>query len=408
LKTYDFFKACGTSAKAQLVRSSRASPRMPLPPETDFASESTDSPEDPLGLFPSETQRGQSEIEKPNFRSESQPPVPDPPARAVRPARRRVVAPTLALFVRLFAILLAASRRAVMFAAASCGFVVSAVRRLRVPRWRLPARLRWRVPAWRVPAWHLPKSEFRRLQLPRWHLPTLPFPISRLLTSLPRVPTWHLPSWRVPRLRFRESRLLAFRLPALRLPAWRLPAWRTSTVRIVAWNTRVASTRSEARPFVSQVAARTSISAVTLSAFAFGVIAGGSAVWLSGASRNAGAAATASGQPLDGAHATASPVVPVAKALAKTEPQTQAATARRPLFRGSLVVNSRPSGARVFLNGRSVGRTPLVLRNQTAGSRAVRVALDGYEPWSSAVQVIADTETHLRAELKVQPPGAQP
>jgi len=62
----------------------------------------------------------------------------------------------------------------------------------------------------------------------------------------------------------------------------------------------------------------------------------------------------------------------------------------------------------VFLNGRSVGMTPLVLRNQAAGSRAVRVALDGYEPWSSAVQVIADTETHLRAELKVQPPGAQP
>jgi len=78
------------------------------------------------------------------------------------------------------------------------------------------------------------------------------------------------------------------------------------------------------------------------------------------------------------------------------------------LFRGSLVVNSRPSGARVFVNGRSVGRTPLVLRNQTAGSRAVRVALDGYVPWSSAVQVIADTETHLRAELKEQPPGAQP
>jgi hypothetical protein len=77
------------------------------------------------------------------------------------------------------------------------------------------------------------------------------------------------------------------------------------------------------------------------------------------------------------------------------------------MFRGSLVVNSRPSGARVFLNGRSVGRTPLVLRNQTAGSRAVRVALDGYEPWWSAVQVVADTETRLRAELKVRP-AAQP
>ena len=66
------------------------------------------------------------------------------------------------------------------------------------------------------------------------------------------------------------------------------------------------------------------------------------------------------------------------------------------------------TGARVFLNGRNVGQTPLVLRNQTAGSRAVRVALDGYEPWSSAVQVVADTETQLRAELKMQRATAQP
>jgi len=36
-----------------------------------------------------------------------------------------------------------------------------------------------------------------------------------------------------------------------------------------------------------------------------------------------------------------------------------------------------------------VGTTPLVLRNQAAGSRAVRVAMDGYESWSSAVRVLA-------------------
>jgi PEGA domain-containing protein len=49
-----------------------------------------------------------------------------------------------------------------------------------------------------------------------------------------------------------------------------------------------------------------------------------------------------------------------------------------------------------------------VLRNQPAGSRAIRVALDGYEPWSAAVRVVADTETHLRAELRSQRPSAQP
>jgi PEGA domain-containing protein len=375
--------------------------RMPLPPDTDFVSESTDSQEDPLGLFPSETQRAPSEIESQTFLSESQQPVPHPPARAVHTARRRFVAPTIALLVHVFAVLIEAARRGVGFAAASCALMASAVRRLRVPRWRLPA-------------WHLPKLELRRLQLPRWHLPALQFPISRLLTWRPRVPAWHLPNWHVPGLRFRE-----LRLPAWRSPAWRLPAWRTPTLRRATWNTREASVGSEARPFARQAVARRSISAVTLSAFACGVIAGGSAVWLSGTSRNAGAAATASAQPpLDGAQPAASPVASVGKTLAKTSvpgdkelpapATTVSANTRRPLFRGSLVVNSRPSGARVFVNGRSVGRTPLVLRNQTAGSRAVRVALDGYVPWSSAVQVIADTETHLRAELKVQPPGAQP
>jgi hypothetical protein len=76
-----------------------------------------------------------------------------------------------------------------------------------------------------------------------------------------------------------------------------------------------------------------------------------------------------------------------------------ASPATRP-FRGALIVNSLPSGARVLLNGRTVGTTPLVLRDQPAGSRAIQIALDGYEPWSAAVQVVAYTETRLRAMLK--------
>lgn len=196
------------------------------------------------------------------------------------------------------------------------------------------------------------------------------------------------------------------------LPRWQIPAWRDG-----AWRGRIAPVISQARPVIKQIAARTPLSAVAVSAFACGVAVGGSAVWLSGASRQAGVESAPSQQtPRDVSRAAGSPVTPVATALASTpvvqiaESQTAAATAgtRRPQFRGSLVVNSRPSGARVFLNGRSVGQTPLVLRNQPAGSRAIRVALDGYEPWSSGVQVVADTETHLRAELRAQRPAAQP
>src|SRR6185503_8035061 len=150
-----------------------------------------------------------------------------------------------------------------------------------------------------------------------------------------------------------------------------------------------------------------------------GIVVGGFAVWLSGASRQAEVKTPESVQalPPDVPRPAASPVAPVATAFASTPivpiaesrpaPAAAAPPIRRP-FRGSLVVNSRPPGARVFLNGRNVGQTPLVLKNQPAGSRAIRVALDGYEPWSGAVQVVADTETRLRAELRAQRSTAQP
>ena len=146
-------------------------------------------------------------------------------------------------------------------------------------------------------------------------------------------------------------------------------------------------------------------------------------MWLMGASRQAAVEATAPqqtpGEVGEVPRAAGSPVAPVATAFANTPvirgadvelPAARTATPgnRRPQFRGSLIVNSRPSGARVFVNGRNVGQTPLVLRNQPAGSRAIRVALDGYEPWSSAVRVVADTETRLRAELKAQRAAALP
>ena len=216
---------------------------------------------------------------------------------------------------------------------------------------------------------------------------------------------------RRPRLHVPALRLPSWRLPRWRLPAWQLPAWTDG-----AWHGHLASVISQARPAIRRLTARSSLSTVTLSAFACGTIVGGSVMWLAGASRQVVIESTAPQQmPRQVPRPAASPGAPVAPAFAvtpvvqnapshTTAPPTAAASIRRPQFRGSLVVNSRPSGARVFVNGRGVGETPLVLRNQLAGSRAIRVALDGYEPWSSAVRVVADTETQLRAELKIQRP----
>lgn len=80
-----------------------------------------------------------------------------------------------------------------------------------------------------------------------------------------------------------------------------------------------------------------------------------------------------------------------ARAVARTAPVR---------FQGSLVIRSQPRGASVFINGRRVGTTPLVLRNQPVGSRAVRVGLNGYQNWTSAVRIVANQQTVLTVTLQ--------
>jgi hypothetical protein len=92
-----------------------------------------------------------------------------------------------------------------------------------------------------------------------------------------------------------------------------------------------------------------------------------------------------------------------------SRPQAARRTAAEagPPFHGSLIVRSRPAGATVFINGRRVGTTPLALSNQLAGSRAVRVTLEGYEVWTSAVRVMAYQQNVIVADLQPRRPVAR-
>jgi hypothetical protein len=81
------------------------------------------------------------------------------------------------------------------------------------------------------------------------------------------------------------------------------------------------------------------------------------------------------------------------------------ATATQPRFRGSLTVRSHPAGASVFVNGRRVGNTPLVLRDQTVGSRSIRITLDGHEVWTTAARVVAYQQSVVEAHLRQLPAG---
>jgi PEGA domain-containing protein len=98
------------------------------------------------------------------------------------------------------------------------------------------------------------------------------------------------------------------------------------------------------------------------------------------------------------------PVSTSARAQQSLRPGPVAVSARtvrtRPQsFLGSMSINSRPEGAVVFLNGRRVGTTPLLMPELPVGSRAVRLTMSGYNTWSQAVQVVADRRTTVSATL---------
>jgi len=98
------------------------------------------------------------------------------------------------------------------------------------------------------------------------------------------------------------------------------------------------------------------------------------------------------------------PSRPARPSTAAAAPASEAA-GRSARFEGSLVVISRPPGAMVRLDGRAVGKTPLTLSAIGAGSHAVRIELDGYRPWSAAIQVVAGTQNRVTASLEQRPGG---
>lgn len=69
-------------------------------------------------------------------------------------------------------------------------------------------------------------------------------------------------------------------------------------------------------------------------------------------------------------------------------------------YRGGLSVDTHPTGATVFVNNERVGEAPLVLSSLPVGSRAVRVELNGYEPWSRSVRIVANRSTSISAHLE--------
>jgi hypothetical protein len=72
-------------------------------------------------------------------------------------------------------------------------------------------------------------------------------------------------------------------------------------------------------------------------------------------------------------------------------------------FLGTLVIESDPVGATVFVNRERVGETPLTLPDLRAGSRVIWLESDGYQRWSAGVLVPADKNTRLNVKLTREP-----
>jgi hypothetical protein len=89
------------------------------------------------------------------------------------------------------------------------------------------------------------------------------------------------------------------------------------------------------------------------------------------------------------------PVTSVPSTAADTPPEPT------PVY-GALYVTSVPSGAVVTVNGTERGRTPLPLNRISPGSQRLAVSLDGYQPWTTQVDVTADTLARVHAQLRAR------
>jgi hypothetical protein len=88
---------------------------------------------------------------------------------------------------------------------------------------------------------------------------------------------------------------------------------------------------------------------------------------------------------------------PPVERVSRPSPSTPATRSR---FTGRLAIDSRPAGARVYLDGKSIGITPVEIQTVDAGSHAVRIEREGYQRWTSAVRVVAGERNRVTASLE--------
>ena len=70
------------------------------------------------------------------------------------------------------------------------------------------------------------------------------------------------------------------------------------------------------------------------------------------------------------------------------------------VFTGSIYVDSRPRGARVTIDGKAVGVTPLRVSDVRIGTHVVRLELPDHRLWSTTTRVTAGQEQRVTGSLE--------
>ena len=67
---------------------------------------------------------------------------------------------------------------------------------------------------------------------------------------------------------------------------------------------------------------------------------------------------------------------------------------------GSIMVNSEPPSAEIYIDGDNIGVTPAIITQIFPGKYKVKIKMDGFDSWNQSVDVKANKETSLTAVLQ--------
>jgi hypothetical protein len=91
---------------------------------------------------------------------------------------------------------------------------------------------------------------------------------------------------------------------------------------------------------------------------------------------------------------------PSAKASKTAAPAAASAAKPAATGVGELYVDSRPRGAKVLVDGKDMGVTPLRVPGQPVGSHVIRLELADHAPWTKTETVTAGATARVTGSLE--------